>query len=96
LCSCPVGVPLGVNLGHVLLGLEHDAVHDVVKQVFLALDVQRWGDRPILRYSGRVISYAQLDEMTNRYAHGFASQGIRRGAMRGFWEHLARRTRDRH
>jgi carnitine-CoA ligase len=34
------------------------------------------GDRPFLRYAGRVISYAQLDEMTTRYAQGFASMGI--------------------
>ncbi len=37
------------------------------------------GDRPFLRYSGQVVTYAELDEMTNRYAHGFASRGIQRG-----------------
>jgi crotonobetaine/carnitine-CoA ligase len=37
------------------------------------------GDRPFLRYAGHVISYAQLDEMTTRYAQGFASRGIGRG-----------------
>ncbi len=37
------------------------------------------GDRPFLRYQDRVISYAQLDEMTSRYAQGFAGRGIRQG-----------------
>lgn len=37
------------------------------------------GDRPFLQYQGRVITYAQLDEMTSRYAQGFASMGVGKG-----------------
>ena len=37
------------------------------------------GGRPFLRLPGRTVSYAELDEMTSRYARGFAGLGIGRG-----------------
>jgi crotonobetaine/carnitine-CoA ligase len=37
------------------------------------------GSRPFLRLPGRTVSYAELDEMTSRYANGFAGLGIGRG-----------------
>jgi len=46
----------------------------------LADKATRCGDRPFPRFAGRVISYAQLDEMTNRYANGFAGLGLGLGA----------------
>lgn len=45
----------------------------------LADKATRCGGRPFLRFEDRVISYAQLDEMTNRYANGFASLGLAAG-----------------
>lgn len=45
----------------------------------LADKAARCGDRPFLRFAGRVISYAQLEEMTNRYANGFAGLGLGAG-----------------
>ena len=45
----------------------------------LADKADQCGDRPFLRFDDRVISYAQLDEMTNRYANGFAGLGVGAG-----------------
>jgi carnitine-CoA ligase len=45
----------------------------------LADKAARIGGRPFLRLPGRTVSYAELDEMTSRYAHGFAGLGIGRG-----------------
>lgn len=45
----------------------------------LADKARTCGDRPFLRFDGRVVSYAQLDEMTSRYANGLARLGIGAG-----------------
>lgn len=37
------------------------------------------GDRPFLHWEDRTFSYAELDEITNRYANGFAELGIGHG-----------------
>jgi crotonobetaine/carnitine-CoA ligase len=37
------------------------------------------GDRPFLLHAGRAVTYAELDEMTSRYANGFASIGVSKG-----------------
>jgi crotonobetaine/carnitine-CoA ligase len=37
------------------------------------------GDRPFLHWQGTTYTYRDLDEMTNRYANGFAAAGVRRG-----------------
>jgi crotonobetaine/carnitine-CoA ligase len=39
----------------------------------------RIGDRPFLHWAGRTYSYAELDELTNRYANAFAELGVGRG-----------------
>lgn len=37
------------------------------------------GDRPFLHWQGRTFTYRDLDELTNRYANGFADLGIGKG-----------------
>jgi crotonobetaine/carnitine-CoA ligase len=37
------------------------------------------GDSPFLHFEGRTFTYRQLDELTNRYANGFASLGVAKG-----------------
>lgn len=38
------------------------------------------GERPALRFSGRTISYSELDQETNRFASGLAEAGVERGS----------------
>ena len=45
----------------------------------LADKAARIGDRPFLHCAGTTYSYAQLEEMTNRYANGLAALGVGRG-----------------
>jgi crotonobetaine/carnitine-CoA ligase len=45
----------------------------------LADKAKRIGDRVFLRHGGRLFTYRDVDEMTNRYANGFASIGVGRG-----------------
>jgi crotonobetaine/carnitine-CoA ligase len=45
----------------------------------LADRAARVGDRPFLRWQGRVTTYAQAESLSNRYANGFAKLGIRHG-----------------
>ena len=45
----------------------------------LADKAARIGERPFLHCDGVSYSYAQLDELTNRYANGFAALGVERG-----------------
>ncbi|MFI5614347.1 ATP-dependent acyl-CoA ligase [Amycolatopsis sp. NPDC051903] len=45
----------------------------------LADKAARVGDRPFLHWAGRTYTYRDLDEITNRYANGFADLGITRG-----------------
>lgn len=37
------------------------------------------GDRPFLTFESSTVSYAELDQMTNRYANGFADAGVGKG-----------------
>lgn len=53
----------------------YDSDQRTIGQV-LADKAESVGDRPFLQYQGRVTSYALLEEMTNRYARGFAGLGI--------------------
>jgi acyl-CoA synthetase (AMP-forming)/AMP-acid ligase II len=57
---------------------HYDSDHRTVGRV-LADKAETIGARPFLGFEGRVISYAQLEEMTNRYARGFAGLGIGAG-----------------
>lgn len=45
----------------------------------LADKARRIGDRPFLHWQGRTYSYAEADELTNRYARGFANLGVTQG-----------------
>lgn len=45
----------------------------------LADKAARIADRPFLHYAGHVFSYADAHRLTNRYAHGFRAEGVRRG-----------------
>lgn len=45
----------------------------------LADKARRIGDRPFLHWEGRTYSYADVDDLTNRYARGFARLGVTRG-----------------
>jgi crotonobetaine/carnitine-CoA ligase len=45
----------------------------------LADKAARVGDRPFLHWAGRTYTYRDLDEITNRYANGFASIGVGKG-----------------
>lgn len=40
---------------------------------------RRWQDRAALDFSGNIFSYAELDRLSNRMAHGLAGQGVARG-----------------
>jgi crotonobetaine/carnitine-CoA ligase len=45
----------------------------------LAEKASRVGDRPWLLWEDKIFTYADLEEMTSRYANGFLSLGIRKG-----------------
>jgi crotonobetaine/carnitine-CoA ligase len=45
----------------------------------LAEKAARIGHRPFLRFGGDTVSYADAHTLTNRYAHGFLSRGIKPG-----------------
>ena len=45
----------------------------------LAEKAARVGDRPWLLWEDKIFKYADLEEMTSRYANGFLSLGIRKG-----------------
>jgi crotonobetaine/carnitine-CoA ligase len=45
----------------------------------LADKAARVGDRPFLHWAGRTFTYRDLDEITNRYANGFAALGLGKG-----------------
>ncbi|MCS6805626.1 MAG: ATP-dependent acyl-CoA ligase [Acidobacteriota bacterium] len=46
----------------------------------LQMQASQHGDRPFLDFRGEVVvSYKQLDEFANRFAHGFLKRGIRKG-----------------
>ena len=45
----------------------------------LADKARRIGDRPFLHWQGRTYSYAQAEDLTNRYARGFAGLGVTKG-----------------
>jgi carnitine-CoA ligase len=45
----------------------------------LAEKAERIGNQPFLHWSGTTYSYADVEAMTNRYAHGFAERGITKG-----------------
>ena len=41
--------------------------------------VDKWRDRPALKFEGRTLSYAEMDGLANRYAHWAEHAGVRRG-----------------
>ena len=41
--------------------------------------VDRFGPRPALQFEGKVLTYAELDALTNRFAHWAQDQGLVRG-----------------
>ena len=41
--------------------------------------VDRFAQRPAIEFEGKVMTYAQLDAMANRYAHWATGRGIKRG-----------------
>jgi crotonobetaine/carnitine-CoA ligase len=45
----------------------------------LATQAEAQGERPWMRWQDQTISYAELERMTNRYAHSLQSLGIRKG-----------------
>jgi carnitine-CoA ligase len=45
----------------------------------LADKATRVGDRPFLHWQGRTFTYRDLDELTDRYANGFAELGVGKG-----------------
>src|SRR6266542_598576 len=45
----------------------------------LADKAERVGDRPWLLWKDDVYSYGDLERMTNRYANGFSSLGVKKG-----------------
>src|ERR1700749_4310562 len=56
-------------------------IPDVSLASFVLGNASRFGDRPALvdGTSGRVMTYAQLDEYVRRAASGFAGRGLKRG-----------------
>lgn len=58
----------------------HDyALQDRTMGRILAEKAQRVPDKTFLLWQGRAYSYLELEQMTNRYANGFAAQGVRHG-----------------
>jgi len=41
--------------------------------------VDRWRERPALKFEGRTLTYAEMDALANRYAHWAEHAGLRRG-----------------
>ncbi len=52
---------------------------DLTMPEFLTRSAERFPQRPALDYFGRQITYAQLDELVNRFARGLTALGIRKG-----------------
>jgi long-chain acyl-CoA synthetase len=52
---------------------------------FLDDAVARWPDRPCIEFMGRVISYRELGELTDRAAQGFQALGVKPGVHVGLY-----------
>lgn len=61
-----------------MLGQDYP-LHERTIGRILREKAQRIGGRPFLRWQDRTFTYADLEQMTNRYANGFAEIGIRKG-----------------
>jgi crotonobetaine/carnitine-CoA ligase len=59
--------------------LRHYETDQRTVQTVLADKAERIGALPFLHWNGRTFSYQDLDDLTNRYANGFATLGIRKG-----------------
>jgi long-chain acyl-CoA synthetase len=60
--------------------LRVSAVQDILTEA-----VARWPHLPALDFMGRKISYAELDALVNRAAHGFQALGVRPGVHVGLF-----------